>query len=307
MIKLHDNLWYIISDNSEYLAYMTHYENNKAFEKRRETGVRWAKNICWTEQRKSDEEYGNITPNTPTSGFTITDSVSRWSTQNKLFRVQDPRGFTVEVPTGNISTLLGCTTVVNGIIQEECVWGRDGNNHVLLPTTSEPYLEAKEKNKIQNERISITKLNVGDTFLSSVDDPEEYASTYLGKAKITWEIEKYERRVKQNSGNYSYRTVYESSDTRLDKLAGQVQITDTKWCHVYACGNYFYLTSSKKVIPLGKVNKIAVDTKRSDVSIWAPERLTKNTELGDIREWMYNSDEYYFASEVKSIEWKDEK
>ena len=127
---------------------MTYYEDNSAFRKRMRTGLSWAK------FGTGKQDDGHVIDNNSVSGFEICESVSRWSTQNKVFRIKDPRGFVVEVPSGNIPSILSCTTVVNGIIQEECIWARQGQDHILLPVTSKPYQEAvinteKSKQKIK--------------------------------------------------------------------------------------------------------------------------------------------------------------
>ena len=41
MIKIHKQLWYVLGKDLDNLAYMTYYENNKAFEKRKDTGIGW--------------------------------------------------------------------------------------------------------------------------------------------------------------------------------------------------------------------------------------------------------------------------
>jgi hypothetical protein len=76
MLKIYDKLWYIKRGGTD-LAYMTYYEKNKAFEKRKSTGISWA---C-------TKEGDDIIDNTPVEGFTVGQSVSRWTTSNKVFRV----------------------------------------------------------------------------------------------------------------------------------------------------------------------------------------------------------------------------
>ena|GEM_PF-3759231 len=198
MIKIYDKLWYIVNpsraEKEDNLAYMTYWENNEAFRKRKETGTSWARNEKYNYQTREYEGEevgeGEIIDNTPVKGVYIGSSVSRWSTSNKLFRVKDPRGFTVEVPTDNISTLLHLTTVINGLIQEECVWAREGNNHILLPVNSEPYLETIGKmDLISNGLIKLSDLKSGDA-VKLFEDESKYV--YLGKGKVTWTISPYD-------------------------------------------------------------------------------------------------------------------
>ena len=186
MIKIYDQLWYIITDDAaasrteKKLAYMTYYENNSAFASRRATGFNWARS-----KTNTPADSGVIIDNIPVTGFYIGSSVSRWSTSNKLYRVHDPRGFVVEVPTDNIATLLHHCTVVKGIVQEECVWGREGTNHILLPVNSEPYLETlKKMDIVKNKLIPMSEIKVGD--IIKLFNMPDYTYTFAGKIKYTW-------------------------------------------------------------------------------------------------------------------------
>lgn len=193
MIKIHDRLWFIVKDvedKDSNLAYMCQYEENKSggvsstTENMQRTGRRWVGN-----SKKSEDD---IIDNTPTKGFYVGISVSRWSTSNKLFRVEDPRGFTVEIPTDNLATVLHHTTVIKGVIQEECVWGRDGGNHILLPVNSEPYnLSRKNQNILDNKLIPMSEVKQGDWVKFFGSDKEYY---FYGRVKITWKVRGYKPR-----------------------------------------------------------------------------------------------------------------
>ena len=197
MIKVHDKLWYVVrADDEDSLAYMTHYKEDQAFEKRKRTGLGWV-------TRKDEKVPENICDNTPQKGLYIGSSVSRWSTSNKLFRVKDPRGFTVEVPTDNIATLLHLTTVVNGVIQEECVWGKEGNNHILLPVNSEPYLQAKKNMEVlESPTIKIKDVPYGSKVMLLNDDT---IYTFLGRGKPTYTIKPYTLHYEGWGRGYSKR------------------------------------------------------------------------------------------------------
>lgn len=70
-------------------------------------------------------------PNTSMKGFSIVGSVSRISNDNKVFRIRDPRGFEVEISSSNLSDIILENTLINGEIQEELVWFRDGSSNYL--------------------------------------------------------------------------------------------------------------------------------------------------------------------------------
>lgn len=292
MINIPKQLWYVghtVGDND--LAYMTYYEDNVAFEKRKSTGVEWANRSAHVYNReKGCYEYPNgkvedgvIIDNNPTTGIYIGSSVSRWSTSNKLFRVQDPRGFTVEVATDNIATLLHLTTVTNGIVQEPCVWAREGNNHVLLPVNSEPYLETLDKmNTLANKLIKVSELKAGD-IVKFFESDIEY--TYLGKARVTWRLKPYTR---TNSGR-----LWDGKDSRAYLIERTVK--DTKWEPVFVYRysedwGYSAHTNPKitEVVSSGTI----VDKLRESVRLYAPQRI-RNQETSN-----------YCDFSIESVEWK---
>jgi hypothetical protein len=219
---------------------------------------------------RKGEEF--IHDNTPLTGFYVGSSVARWSTSNKLFRVKDPRGFTVEIPTDNLATLLHHTTVVNGVVQEECVWGREGNDHILLPINSEPYLITLDQmDTLANKLISIKDIEAGDWVKFFEDEYEYY---YLGKVKATWNVRGY---------NYSYNHRYE----REQKYGEWIEVVDDKWVGLflrpwYSNGELRYSVetpSKPKIVEIVKHEPInpAVE----EVSWYAPDRITNKAKIYD--------------------------
>lgn len=206
MIKIEKQLWFTIHKNSSELAYLTYYENNKAFEKRKDTGLRWAN--AQESNYKSNPEKSTITDNIPVSGFKIIGTVSRYVTDNKLFRVKDPRGFVVEVPVNYVFEIINCTTINNGEISGECVWGFDNGSLVLLPTNSDIYKETLANN---TSKTTINKLTIGDVFLDVKNVNEVYA--YLGEVEVT-------------SKNYYTHKKYSSST--VDDKSQSMMFTEEK-------------------------------------------------------------------------------
>lgn len=321
MIKIHDKIWYVVKpDHEDRLAYMTGYEQTKegtptsSVAKMQSTGRSWARvgerrvykrkdgangeyvydgNNCpvveYTEPAKEGEEF--IVDNLPTTGFCIGDSVSRWSTDNKLFRVKDPRGFCVEVPTGNIATLLHHTTVVKGVVAEACVWGREGNSHILLPVNSEPYLLTLDQmDTLENKLISIKDLKVGDWVKMFNDDIEYY---YVGKMKGTWSL-RGERR------NYHYMGYGKSTDT----YSSSVEVKDDKWTELFL---YKYSWSKEgdkwataspgkpKIVQVLRNEKMEIGA--DNISLYCPERVKNKSGLND-GSW------HYVRGELIDVEFK---
>jgi hypothetical protein len=192
MINLHDKLWVCIAasrnvEDAKYnLAYMTHAEYNKDctpkdnFVKRKATGEGWTKQYR-NGGVGSEFEFDN----NPLTGFSIVGSASRWSTDNKLILIEDPRGFVVEIPVSALTTLLKYTTTVSGVIQEECLWGKEGNNHILIPVNSDAYRKARLQTTQLQSKVKLSKLTEGD-IIKFNPDGDEYC--YVGRYKVLWNV-----------------------------------------------------------------------------------------------------------------------
>lgn len=306
MIKIHDQLWVVIGhkreveDSEHLLSYMTHTEYTKdgdptpSFNSRMSTGRKWARDY------RENKEGGEVVfDNTPQKGFRIIGSVSRWSTSNKVIRVEDPRGFVVEVPTGNLTTLLKHTVVDHSEVMEECVWGREANNHVLLPTNSDVYQKAVKQTEQYQSRVSFNKLSVGDIVKFSVDDNLQYI--YVGRAKAVWEIS---TKQASKTGN---RLFYQRPFIRKldDPVIGEpVLVEDKKWCFVFkAVGgkpnwvrSWEYKLSGKCVVA-GKTKELP---ELEVFPIYLPDRLKDDDYYSSID---FNGT--YKTSEVVDIKWKN--
>lgn len=290
MIKIYDKLWFIVGASSEEtLAYMCQYElTNKgtvssSTKKMQETGRRWAR-------KGDDKDSGEIIDNLPTKGLYVGNSVSRWSTSNKLFRVEDPRGFTVEIPTDNLATLLHHTTVINGVVQEECVWGRDGGNHILLPVNSEPYKRAlKNQDIIENKLVNISDLKEGDC-VKFFGDNDEYV--FYGRVKITWRLRGHKRPTWYNKNI-------------KEELSDWYEFEDDKYTNIFIKNGVSGLYASTPAKPkiehvVGK--KSTDDINLKDVSWLSPADRVVN-KLREVLSW---SSYWSYKSELVSVKRKGE-
>lgn len=284
MIKIHDKLWFIVKNAKDKndkavdgnLAYMCQYELNKtggvssSTASMQRTGRRWVGN--------HSKGYEEIVDNTPVKGIYVGSSVSRWSTSNKLFRVEDPRGFTVEIPTDNLSTVLHHTTVVRGVIQEECVWGRDGGNHILLPVNSEPYILTRQnQDTLENKLIPISNLDRGD-IVKFFGDTNEYH--FYGRVKLSWSVTPYRARSynywnsSKKDAEYAEREVIED-DKYLNLFLRKTESTlgkkDIEWKGVTP-------TSPKIIEILG--NEVFEVNPEKIRWVYCPERVTNKASNG---------------------------
>ena len=219
-MNIYDKQWVILSNkqvsNTKFnLAYMTHQDYRadgsptKSFEQRMRTGKYWAGNDA------KIIEFDN----SPMDGFKIVGDVSRCTTSNKLFRISDPRGFVVEIPTSNLAELIQQVTIINGIIVGECVWGRDESNHVLLPTNSPSYIDALDEINARENRKTFPKLRIGE-IVKFNKDGQDYV--YLGKAKGKWIIELYEEVNRCPWGTF-----------KVTKIENDKEIIDDKYSFVF--------------------------------------------------------------------------
>lgn len=144
---------YSNAEDPRLLGFAIPISDTVAFRKRKATVDNW----------RSD----TITPvkllNIPRYGFKIVDSVSRYSTSNKLFRVQDPAGFELEISAKNLFEILKTCTVSQGQIMDKMVWGPNTNQ--LSAEHSIEYQEAqKPKIAMRNVPGAMFKNKLGNTY-----------------------------------------------------------------------------------------------------------------------------------------------
>ena len=91
-VTIPKKLWRIHNEREgqENLVYMTNHATDSAFEKRKATGLHWARRCIADDMFKLPEVTFE---NEPLPGFKLLKNVTRWSTSNVVWRVQDPRGF----------------------------------------------------------------------------------------------------------------------------------------------------------------------------------------------------------------------
>lgn len=116
--------------------------------KQQQTIDKWSKECV----DAKDVIPSEILQNTPQTGFKIVDVVSRYSTSNKFYRILDPRGFELEISAANLLELMFSSTIENGVIKSECVWGKQ-TSAALVPVNSEHY---KDYLTLKNGPIVLT-------------------------------------------------------------------------------------------------------------------------------------------------------
>lgn len=167
-----NKFWIIKPNRLNYqLSYMSIIDKDHS--KRAQTGMNWA---CV--DSKDWKECGEVFDNVPTSGIEFISYHGRYSTDNKVMRVQDPRGFQVEIYIDNLMDIIKNVTIKNGVIKEPLTWGRrSGKIYLMHP---------KNESVTINNYTETKKLDIGDHFTSPAG---EYI--YLGKKKVKIKADLY--------------------------------------------------------------------------------------------------------------------
>lgn len=169
MLKFPDRLYVGFKNNATFdtteypLGFATPFGTDKAFEKRKATVDQWC--IGWG---RNVSYEGTVIDNVPVEGFLLVDVEERCATSNKLFRLQDPRGMTLEISAENMLSLMLTGKVEHGLIDGPCIWGRQGGANWLTRANDPCYASTLLPQK--------KTLDVGDI----VDIPRIKSAVYLG-------------------------------------------------------------------------------------------------------------------------------
>lgn len=146
-LKIYSKMWAVkrLENKSTIpLAYMCHLGDSPSQElKRKDTGRTWAKRKYSIEYKTDELEFDNA----PIRGFIITDDIKRtyWGGGNVKWRIEDPRGFEVEISSENLMSIIRSREILEGKILGEFVWAREGGQNILIPVDSEEYKNSQQK------------------------------------------------------------------------------------------------------------------------------------------------------------------
>lgn len=163
------------------LAFLTPDTSDKAGEKRKATVREWTSR-CWGGQPRENSEY-RIVNNEFLSGYKLVKSVDRWSTSNKVWRILDPRGYELEISSGNLDYILQNGILDRGNMNGAFRWGRIGAQNYLVPQGSTIDSESVDYKLKVGSIIDFSTVKIGD----SVDTPSYPKAIYCG---IFWELGK---------------------------------------------------------------------------------------------------------------------
>lgn len=137
------------------VGFMTPWGTDKAFDKRKTTVDNWASKTL------PAQTYDNV----PLSGFRLVRNVRHsygWGSGNVKWRVEDPRGFELEISSPNFQQILSRCVLEEGEILSPCIWARLGNENVLVPVNSDIYQQTLINTQRMAKSVSLRDVSIGD-------------------------------------------------------------------------------------------------------------------------------------------------
>jgi hypothetical protein len=130
------------------LAYVIYYDNKGKLRKEQS----WE---SWRDKKIEPDEYTNE----PTSGFVLNKKVGDykwgWNHRRSMVRVLDPRGFEIEITVPNLLFILEeCSSIKGKGLEGEFVYAIDGKELLLLPITSQEYVDSSDYTSLQDKKIT---------------------------------------------------------------------------------------------------------------------------------------------------------
>jgi hypothetical protein len=143
------------------LGFITPWGDDAAAKKRIATVDSWAR-----QGYNSKALEPMIIENVPMNGFKMTTDIrsSSYGGSDK-WRIEDPRGFELEITSPNLAQLLSVGMIDRGEIMDTCVWARDGQQNVLLSTSTDEYKSAVKNTEVAAMTADWKNVKIGNTIL----------------------------------------------------------------------------------------------------------------------------------------------
>lgn len=221
------------------LGFITPWGEDSSAKKRMATVDNWA-----SYNSGSGQNTNNIKPiifdNSPMFGFKLTSGIrtSGYGGETK-WRIEDPRGFELEITSGNLGMLMSLGVFDKGEYTDQCVWGRCGANNILLSINSEEYIKATENTVVAKQSASWNDVKLGDTVVLQ----NNQRGVYLGRqfALLNNGLG-YNTAAGSNIGNNelvssskSLYVIYKSSDDNASKKQELHLISSPKLSSIIKC------------------------------------------------------------------------
>ena len=165
------------------LGFMTPDGTDAAAKKRKESVDKWATPYHYHNQPKPETVPAVTYENKPMVGFKLSREVRRYASfgnGNVKWRIEDPRGFELEISSANFAQILMLCTMEKGEIQDQLIWGRLGAENVLVPVESDAYKAAQANTERAAKKASLKDLKLGDkVVMVNGDEGVFYGKFYL--------------------------------------------------------------------------------------------------------------------------------
>lgn len=162
------------------LGFMTPDGTDDAAKKRKATVDSWSKGYGYSSKNEGALPAKTL-ENQPMNGFKLGRSLRHggggWGQGNVKWRIEDPRGFELEITSPNLAQIMSCTTIENGEILDQCMWARLKADNVLVPVSSDVYKAAQANTERLNKTASMADLKLGDYAIMH----NATEGTYLGQ------------------------------------------------------------------------------------------------------------------------------
>mgnify|MGYP000031120187 CR=1 FL=1 len=139
-------------------GFPTPHGTDAAFTKRKATVDKWT----------GSKGTFNVIDNVPVSGFRIVGDVARhggwFGNSNIVWRVEDPRGFEIDVFSPNLAAMISQCTLEQGVITTPCLYARNSSGrNALVPITTDEYKAALSHTKRKKaSSTSLKDIKMGD-------------------------------------------------------------------------------------------------------------------------------------------------
>jgi len=211
------------------LAYVIYYDEKGTL--RKETS--WN---SWRDKDIDPIEYDNV----PTSGFVLNKKVggysSGWNFRQSYVRIYDPRDFEFEITIANLLYILEYTNSIKGKgLEGDFIFGWDGKDLLLIPTSSPDYVELTKYNAIlfNNETIKAKELILGATYKTK-DNRE---CIYMGKFDA-YEHNYYEKSWTNKGKEFFFCTIDKNGEACFNHMKSInkrfISVIDDKCIETYA-------------------------------------------------------------------------
>lgn len=152
------------------LAYIIYFDEKDKIRKEKS----W---LSWCDEKLGSFEFDNE----PRSGYVFNKGVKRYAyhfgSGRSMLRVYDPRDFEFEITIDNLEAVLMNSDISKKEILGEYVFAWSGSDLILLPTSSQEYIDSVSYTIKQDKKISAKELIKGATY-SRKKNNEHYI--YMG-------------------------------------------------------------------------------------------------------------------------------